>query len=265
MTDLDDVVLEAHGPVLTLELNRPSSLNAINGPIEEGLRAAVDRLETDPDIAVLVISARGRYFCAGYDLRYRVDDVHDSGGVALRHRYRQIHDLFDRFEKVEKPTVAAIHAPCVGGGLEFALSCDFRLASEAANFTLPEITFGAVSGSGGVSRLTRLVGPGWARWLCMAGMTVDASRALQIGLVHEVYPSAEFAARVDAFAQHMASLPRDALGTTKVAIELAADLDRASARDVERLANTTLLSGADYQQRVTAKKRRILASDEGST
>lgn len=250
-------LLTRAGAVLTLTLNRPDKLNAINREVEDALREAVTTLADDADLRVLLIAARGQYFSAGFDVSHRVDDDHDPSGVALRHRYREIHDLFDLFEQVEKPVVVAAHGPCLGGALELALSGDFRLAATPARFALPEIKLGVLPGSGGTSRLTRTVGPAWARWLVMAGKTITAEDALRIGLVHAVYPPETFGEEAAAFVGHLAALPAEAVGTAKLAIDLAERLDRASGRDVERLANTKLMTSAEHRDKVSALKHRL--------
>jgi enoyl-CoA hydratase len=255
--DQAEAYLERQGRVLSLVINRPAKLNAINAAVETALAEALGQLESDPEVGVLLIRSTGEYFSSGYDLDYRVSDVHDSGGIALRRRYREIHDLFDRVEDVEKPVILAAHGPCLGGALELALSCDFRLASDAARFSFPEIRLGAVAGSGGVSRSTRIVGPAWSRWLTMAGMSVGPEQALSIGLVQAVHPLARFDQEVARFADRLAGLPPEALGLTKLAITLCDPVDRSASRDIERLANSLLLPGEEHRARVRELKERI--------
>ena len=177
--------------------------------------------------------------------------------MLLRRRYRELHDLFDLFEQVEKPVVVAAHGPCLGGALELALSCDFRLAATDSWFALPEIKLGVLPGSGGTSRLTRTVGPAWARWLVMAGKSVTAPEALQIGLVHAVHPADSFDDEVAAFVARLAELPGEAVGLAKIAIDLAERLDRTSGRDLERITNTMLMSSQEHRDRVADLKRRL--------
>jgi enoyl-CoA hydratase/carnithine racemase len=134
-----------------------------------------------------------------------------------------------------------------------AVSCDFRLAAEGATFALPEVAnIAVIPGSGGISRLTRLVGPHWARWLVMACETITADEAKQIGLVHQVYPSDVFADKVMEFAQRLAGLPREALGLAKMTIDHAATVDRRTAREIDRLAQTALFMSDDFKDRVNA-------------
>lgn len=133
-----------------------------------------------------------------------------------------------------------------------SLSCDFRLASEAALYGLPELTMGMIPGSGGTSRLVRLVGGAMARWMIMAGKQVNASQALAAGLVNAVYPVASFEEEVMTFCQSLSKQPPEAMAGAKLAIEFAEDLDRAQARNMERLINSSLNGGAE-QKRVFAK------------
>lgn len=250
---------EESGGVLTLTLDRPDKLNAIDDEILAALRAGVADLETRDDLRVLVIAARGRFFSAGMDVGRMGGEGSMAAaktGVDGRRRYRGLHSLFDAIETVEKPVVLAAHAPCLGGALEMSLSCDFRLAAESARFGLPEWRLAVLPGSGGTSRLTRLVGPGWARWLVMAGREIDAQTALRIGLVQEVYPDAEFEAGVRGFAAHLASMPPEYLGLAKLTIELCADLGRGAARDTERIANTLLVASQDHQRALAAFRAR---------
>jgi enoyl-CoA hydratase/carnithine racemase len=224
---------------------RDAKLNAITPAMFDALDAAVTQLEQRADLRVLVIRGRGRYFTAGVDiltLSAMVDP--DSGGYDVRRSYREgaRHDLFDRLEMVEKPVILAANGPCVGVGVEMSASCDFRLASEAASFRLPEVAkLGVIPGSGGISRLTRLLGTHWAKWLVMADALVDASAARDIGLVHAVYPSETFDRDVDEFARKLAALPAEALGLAKLAIGAASEVDRRTARDIDRLAQTMLM------------------------
>jgi enoyl-CoA hydratase/carnithine racemase len=217
----------------------------------DALDAAVTQLEQRADLRVLVIRGRGRYFTAGVDiltLSAMVDP--DSGGYDVRRSYREgaRHDLFDRLEMVEKPVILAANGPCVGVGVEMSASCDFRLASEAASFRLPEVAkLAVIPGSGGISRLTRLLGTHWAKWLVMADALVDASAARDIGLVHAVYPSETFDRDVDEFARKLAALPAEALGLAKLAIDAASEVDRRTARDIDRLAQTMLIQSQSWR------------------
>jgi enoyl-CoA hydratase len=255
-------ILTERGSVLTVTLNRPAKLNAIDEEITGHLWDAVRALRDRDDLRVLVIAATGRYFSAGIDLKSKTgrggDVPHDApaAGALFRKGYREHHLLYDEIEAIEKPVILAAQGPCFGAGTEMAASCDFRFASAAATFSLPEVGLGTIAGSGGVSRLTRLVGPHWAKWIAMAGQSVDAETALRIGLVHGIYPADEFAGRVQAFAEELVKLPREAVGLSKLTIDACATVDRGTARDLERITNASLIFSHEFRARVAAFAER---------
>jgi enoyl-CoA hydratase len=149
-------------------------------------------------------------------------------------------------EHIEKPLVVAHHAMCVGGGLEISLSCDFRLAAKSAAYSFPEGKFGVLPASNGVSRLARIIGTHWSRYLIMANKVADADKAYVMGLVHEVFPDETFEADVMAFCRHLAAQNLEQMGTAKLAIELAHDVELSQARNIERLANSALMMNPEY-------------------
>jgi enoyl-CoA hydratase/carnithine racemase len=138
-----------------------------------------------------------------------------------------------------------------------SLSCDFRLAAASAGYSFPEAKLGALPASGGVSRLTRTVGPHWARWLILANMPITAEAALSMGLVHQIYPDNEFDEQTMKFCRHLAAQPREMMALSKVSIELAADVQAAQARNVERLANSILVTGREHEEMVGAMRARL--------
>jgi enoyl-CoA hydratase len=238
---------EADG-VITVIIDRDAKLNAISPEVVDALARAVDELSRDDDLRALIIAAEGRYFTAGIDVTAPMPATVAHDAPNFRALYRQYHRLYEQFEAVEKPVVLAAQGPCLGAGVEMACSCDFRFAAETASFQLPEVGLGTIPGSGGISRLTRLVGVPWAKWMAMAGRPVDAQQALRIGLVHDVLPAADFLATVQAVVREIVTLPREALGAAKVAIDMTADLDRASGRQLERLVNSQLVFGDEFRR-----------------
>jgi enoyl-CoA hydratase len=238
--------------VITVTFTRDTKLNAVSEEMLDSLRDAVRDLEHRDDLRVLLITGEGRYFTAGID----IGGLQQAGpltGTSLRSNYRKLHALFDTFETVEKPIVLAAQGPCLGVGVEMASSCDFRLGSDTAHFGLPEVVnLAVIPGSGGISRLTRLVGPHWARWLAMACENISAEQALNIGFLHRVIPAADFAGESLAFAKKIAQLPAEAVGAAKLAIDAAADSDRVTARNFDRLANTALIQSPDYLAKIAA-------------
>ena len=235
--------------ILTVELARLDKHNAIGEEITDALWEAVRALGDRDDLRCLVITATGPYFTAGIDLSQRVGS--DSGdretpnphpGWNLRRDYRSHHLLYDEFEAVEKPIVVAVQGHCLGAGVEMAASADFRFCTPEATFRLPEVGLGFVPGSGGVSRLTRIIGPAHVKWMAMATMPVSATEALAMGLVNQVFPAPTFREEVGAFCRHLVGLPAEAMGVAKLLADMAVDTDRTTQRHVDRIANTPLLS-----------------------
>lgn len=254
MTDAPHATLTRRDGVLTVTFDRQDKLNAISPQMAGMLRNAVRTLASDEDLRVLVIRAVGPYFTAGIDITHI--DIADRTPSQYRRDCLEHTSLYDEFESIDKPIVLAAQGHCFGAGVEMAASCDFRFAATRATFQLPEINLAVIPGSGGISRVTRLVGPQWAKWLAMAGQPVDAERALAIGLVHEVCPAEELHDRVDGFAAQLAALPREAVGVAKLTVDLCANADPASARHIEHAANAVLVSGDEHKRRVAAFNER---------
>jgi enoyl-CoA hydratase len=242
-------------------LNRPAKLNAMSMEMLRLLDEAIIEFRDDPSLRVMLIRSTGRYFCAGADLIGQDNALDLNNGSVIREAHR-IHiggqqRMWDELEAIEKPIVVAHHATCVGGGLEMSLSCDFRLAAKSAYYSFPEAVFGSLPASGGVSRLTRIVGTHWARYMIMANKKVDAERALLMGLVHEVFPDETFEADVMKFCRDLASQLPEVTGMAKIAIELARDLQAAQARGLERLANSALMMGDEYREGIAAIRSKL--------
>ncbi|MBB4860145.1 enoyl-CoA hydratase/carnithine racemase [Novosphingobium chloroacetimidivorans] len=243
------------GTILVATLNRPDKLNAISREMMDLLTEAVLTLRDTPELKVMLIRSTGRYFSSGADLRGGnqnvVSPVYNSSsarGIRENHRLNlnNMQQLWDEMEHVEKPIVVAHQAMCVGGGLEMSLSCDFRLAAKSAGYAFPEGLFGVLPASGGVSRLSRLCGPHWARWLIMANKKADADMAFTMGLVHQVFPDETFEDEVMDFCRHLAKQNGEQMGAAKIAIELCSEVGREQGRHVERMANSALMLNPDY-------------------
>jgi enoyl-CoA hydratase len=237
-----DILRDERDGILVLSLNRPAKRNAMTIAMRQVIFDAVDELRDRDDLRVLLLRANGAFFTAGIDIvEHQKHYPHTRSMQEFRRDYRRnIHRHLDEMELVEKPVVMAIAGPCLGLGLEMAAAVDFRLASTDARFALPEVDLGVIAGSGGTSRIVRLCGVGWAKWLGMAGEEMDAQTALSAGLVQALWPAAQFEERVWAFCQRLASKDPDAQGVAKLAIDLCRDLDRHGGRTVERIANTPL-------------------------
>jgi enoyl-CoA hydratase len=256
MTETPALLTDVQDGILIATLNRPDKLNALNLETMDLLSEAVIRFRDTPDLKVMLIRATGRYFCSGADLkggqRKISPTTQTASGIRENHRLNLngMQQLWDEMEHIEKPFVVAHHAMCVGGGLELSLSCDFRLAAKSAGYAFPEGLFGVLPASSGVSRLTRICGPHWARWLIMANKPATADKALTMGLVHEVFPDESFEADVMDFCRHLTKNNGEQMGAAKVAIEMCAEVGRDTARHVERMANSALMLNPAYLENI---------------
>ena len=243
MTDeLPHATITEDDGIITVTTDRQGKLNAISPQVTEAYWEAVTRLEDRDDLRCMVITAKGKYFTAGLDLSGpggnrpgNPETMHLHPGWNFRRNYRSHHLLYDEFEAVEKPVVLAINGICLGAGVEMGGSCDFRFCTPEAEFGVPEVRLGAIAGSGGTSRLTRIVGPAWAKYMAMAGMRVNAERALAIGLVQDVFPAETFMDDVYAFCRSMMEISPEVLGIAKLAVDMYTDVqDRTVQRHIDR-------------------------------
>jgi enoyl-CoA hydratase len=250
MSEEPHLLTEEQDGILVATLNRPDKLNALSAATMQLFEQALSRFRDTPELKVMLVRSTGRYFCAGADMRGGSPNAQPRTASGIRENHRRglnnMHRIYDEMEHVEKPIVGAIHAPCVGGGLELMLSCDFRLAAKSASFAFPEGLFGVLPASNGVSRLTRICGPHWARWLIMGNQKADAERALIMGLVHDVLPDEAFAEAALDFCRHLTQQDGEQMAAAKIAIELASVVGRDAGRHIERMANSALMLNPAY-------------------
>src|SRR5690606_18376673 len=173
------VRFETHGPVAVIIVDNPP-VNALSPGVPEGILDGVDRANADPAIKAIVLMGAGRSFIAGADIR--------QFGKGRPRPTRRTHDVL---EASEKPTVAAIHGYALGGGLENALGCHYRIAVASAKVGLPEVAIGLLPGGGGTQRLPRLIGPKAALEMIVSGRHVPADEAKRLGILDEVIPDGE--------------------------------------------------------------------------
>ena len=173
-----------HG-IFTVTINRPDKLNALNREVMQDLNELMSEIETNPEIKAVIITGAGKKaFVAGADIS-EFFGLTSPEGVNLA---RTGQDLFFKIENCSKPVVAAVNGFALGAGCELAMACHFRIASDNAKFGQPEVNLGLIPGYGGTQRLVQLVGKGRAMELLMTGNSIDASIALEYGLVNHVVP-----------------------------------------------------------------------------
>ncbi|MBT8205333.1 MAG: enoyl-CoA hydratase/isomerase family protein [Eudoraea sp.] len=185
----ENLILEQEDHLATIIINRPKKLNALNRATIQELHDALQHLESDADVQVIIITGSGeKAFVAGADI---AEFAHFSvkQGSQLASSGQKL--LFDFIENLSKPVIAAVNGFALGGGLELALACHFRVASENAHMGLPEVSLGVIPGYGGTQRLPNLIGKGRALELIMTAGMINAAEAKEYGLVNHVVPQEE--------------------------------------------------------------------------
>jgi enoyl-CoA hydratase len=226
----DRVIVRQDGRVLTVAINRPAVLNAIDASTLDALGDAIDRAGRDEGIGAIVLTGAGdRAFAAGADIR----QIAAETPVGARAYARRAQAVFTRIESLGKPVIAAVNGFALGGGCELAMACTLRLAAETAVFGQPEINLGLIAGHGGSQRLPRLVGRGRALELLLTGDHISADEAWRIGLVNRVVPAARLLEEAQALAAALAAKPAIALRFALAAVTDGAAMSLADAQEYE--------------------------------
>lgn len=248
------IVDRSHLPALVLRLNRPDRLNAVSGPLYDGLLSALDAAESSSDVRVVVLTGTGRAFCAGADLKAHGDNLHDADG---RRAYVQLAQKVNRrLQTIEKPVVAAVNGHAIGAGFELALSCDFIIVADQAKLRLPEVGLGTFVGGGVVYTLAQQVGPAKARELIMLGEFVLGSYAVAMGLAMESVPADQVLARSLDLARRLAAKAPISMALAKNLLRAAQD--ESQERLLEREADALLrcMETRDWQEGIAAFREK---------
>ncbi len=188
-----NIILETEGKTAIISINRPESLNALNAQTIQELSEAFEDLNADKEIRVIILTGSGeKSFVAGADIK-EFSDYGTAAAEDLSRKGQEI--LFDKIENLHKPVIAAVNGFALGGGLELAMACHIRYASENAKLGLPEVTLGLIPGYGGTQRLPKLVGKGLANEMIFSAKMISAQRAKEIGLVNDVFAAEELLAK----------------------------------------------------------------------
>jgi enoyl-CoA hydratase len=211
-------------------------VNALSVELLDSLEHALEDLEHRDDWRVLVLASVASVFCAGGDLQTMAAWMRsDDPGKAIGNYATRVQQIGRRIEALPQLSIAVCERSALGGGLELALACDLRIASNRAKFGLPEVGLGLLPGAGGTQRLTRLCGKGVAMRLILGAEVVDAATARSLGIVEWVFEAEQFANLSDAVIARFASAPREALQHSKACIELAFEPQAGFAREITGL------------------------------
>ncbi len=208
----ETILVETHGRVGLIRLNRPKALNALNAQLIADISAALAGFEADAGIGAIVLTGSERAFAAGADIKEMAPNTFPSTYLDdfLGH--------WARVARTRKPLIAAVAGFALGGGCELAMMCDMIIAADTAQFGQPEIRLGVIPGAGGTQRLVRAIGKAKAMDLCLTGRMMDAAEAERSGLVARVVPAVELVETAVAAAQAIAGFPATAALMVKEAI-----------------------------------------------
>jgi enoyl-CoA hydratase/carnithine racemase len=241
--------------VAWLRLNRPEALNALNRELTAAIEGALDEIAARDDVTVLVVSGRGRAFCAGNDIA-EMGTITPADAEALAARQAA---LMDRFSRLPQVTLAAIDGFALGGGLMLAVAQDLRIASDRARLGLPEVTLG-FNPAYGIARLLDVVGGGHGRDLLLTGRTIHASEALRLGLVNRVVAAPTLESSAASWAAEIARSPRAGLEATKAIVRA---LRAGAPGDEPRAYGATLRTSPEARRRIAEFVSRRQKPREG--
>lgn len=250
------LMVEHGGALATLTLNRPAVRNALDLVMRRELMGALDEIEGDEAVRVLVLTGAGGHFCAGGDVK----SMREGQATAAQGRARveMLNRFVVRLVEFPRPTIAMVEGYAVGAGCNLALCCDLVVASEGARFGEVFAKIGLVPDGGGTGLLSRLVGLARAKELIFTAEVIEAAEALRLGMINRVVPSAELAAATRALAERIAAGPPLALRMAKDLVNRAASSDLETALNLEAFAQSHASVSDDHREGVTAffEKRR---------
>lgn len=246
MDTYTNILVERHGKVGLVKINRPEALNALNAQVMSEIMDALAAFDSDPEVGAIVLTGSDRAFAAGADIK----EMTDATTVDMLLRNNIAH--YDRLRKITKPVIAAVSGWCLGGGNELAMACDMIVASESARFGQPEINIGVMPGAGGTQRLTRAVGKALAMEMVLNNRTLTAHEALQYGLVNRVVPVESYLAEALALAAEIAGRAPIAIRLAKEAVNQAFETFLQDGIADERRSFYMLFSTQDQKEGMSA-------------
>lgn len=238
------IVLVKKAPIAKITLNRPEALNALSPTLLNELKQALDDVEQDQQIKVVVLTGSGRAFCAGADLKFMAQAQQKD----LLDYIQMLDEVLFKLECLDKPVIAAVNGYALAGGLELTLCCDLVVASEHAVFGDEHINRGLIPGGGSTMRLPRIIGLRRAKELLYTGDRWDAKRAYEVGLVNLVVPPEKLEEAAMELAGKLASKSSFALHLMKQAVNRSMDSDRETLQTLERAAFNLVISSPEAQE-----------------
>ncbi len=221
MSGFETIIYEKKNNIASVTLNRPKALNAFNVRMRDELYQVLEAVRDDPDVRVTVFRGAGdKAFCVGADL----SEFLSASSPVIARQVRFERDVWGLFLSIAKPFIAALHGYVLGSGIEIALCCDIRLASEDAQFGLPEVGLGIIPAAGGTQTLPRTIGRAGAMEMLLTGRRITAEEAFRLKLVNRVVPRSELFSTAEAMADKIGSYNPAAVAYAKQAVTGGLDL-----------------------------------------
>lgn len=244
--NFENVIVEKDGAIGVVTLNRPQALNALSYGLVKDLSLALQELDRDPAMRVMIVTGGEKVFAAGADIKEMADRGPFDERILERLAYR------DEINRIIKPVIAAVSGFALGGGCELAMSCDIIIASETARFGQPEVNLGIIPGSGGTQRLTHVLGKHRAMELVLTGDVLNANDAERLGLVNRIVPVELLLEEAKAVARKIAAKPALALKAAKEAVLKAANMPLEEGLEFERKSFYLLFASEDRSEGMKA-------------
>jgi enoyl-CoA hydratase len=242
----DNLLVEEDGPVAVVMMHRPQQLNALSSALVKDISVALDVLDDEEDVRVIILTGGEKVFAAGADIKEMAGAGAFDDPIQQRFLYR------DRINRIKKPVIAAVSGYALGGGCELAMSCDIIIASETARFGQPEVNIGIIPGSGGTQRLSRLVGKHRAMEMVLTGDPLTAQEAEKLGLVNRVVPVELLMDEAKTVARKIAAKPPLAIRYAKEAVLKSFNTGLDDGLDFERKTFYTLFASEDKKEGMQA-------------
>lgn len=246
------ILYQAEEGMAIITFNRPERRNALNEEMMNEIEHALHEAMEDSEISAIILTGGPKYFISGTDMDFLLGGGDELTPQMMYEAHHSTQSVYRYLSSIRKPTIAAISGYAFGGGLEFALCCDFRIATEGAKIGTPEIKVGIIPGAGGTQRLSRMIGITKAKELVLTGEPISAEEAYRLGLLNLIVPVDDLIEESKTFAKKFRALPSFAVEMGKTILDAGVNMSLKEALEMERLAFSMLYSTEDQKEGLRA-------------